>query len=94
MNPDPFLDAVHQGQCAEEIRNPFVLSVMLKRYQDHQGLAPLRSDNVRYAIDQLIESRPTFSGILQRRALRMLAITCETAARNELTLDEARPRPC
>src|SRR5258708_4516342 len=62
---------------------------MLKQYRGCGSLNALRSDNVRYVIEQLIQSRPTFSHILQRRALRMLAITCETAARNELTPEEA-----
>ncbi len=84
-----FLAAVRDADCAEEIRNPFVLDVMLKRYRDLGGLSPLRSENVRYVVDQLIQRRPAFSTILQRRALKMLAITCETCARNELTVNEA-----
>jgi hypothetical protein len=88
-DPDAFLSAVRDAECAEEIRNPFVLDAMLKQYHDRGSLNPLRSENVRYVVEQLIQSRPTFGTILQRRALKMLAITCETVARNELTIDEA-----
>src|SRR5260370_19178930 len=62
---------------------------MLQRYREHDSLSPLRSDNVGYVIDKLIKSRPLFNATRQRRALRMLAIACETAARNELTEEEA-----
>src|SRR4029077_6455297 len=67
----------------------FVLDAMLKQYHGRGSFSPLRSENVRYVVDQLIQSRPTFGTILQRRALKMLAVTCETVARNELTIDEA-----
>jgi hypothetical protein len=83
------LAAVRDVDCAEEIRNPFVLDAMLKQYHDRGSLNPLRSENIRYVVEQLIQSRPTFGTILQRRALKMLAVTCETLARNELTTDEA-----
>jgi len=89
VDADAFLTAVHEADCGEEIRNPFVLDAMLKQYHGRGSFNPLRSENVRYVVDQLIQSRPTFGTILQRRALRMLAITCETVARNELTMDEA-----
>jgi hypothetical protein len=89
VDADAFLAAVREADCAEEIRNPFVLDAMLKQYHGRGSFSPLRSENVRYVVDQLIQSRPTFGTILQRRALKMLAITCETVARNELTIDEA-----
>ena len=89
VDSEAFLIAVSEADCAEEIRNPFVLDAMLKYYHGRGSLSPLRSENVRYVVDQLIQSRPTFGTILQRRALRMLAITCETVARNELTINEA-----
>jgi hypothetical protein len=85
----PFLAAVREVECEEEIHNPFVLDVMLERYHDQGRLSPLRSDNVGYVIERLILSRPTVNSTRQRRALRMLAVACETAARNELTEDEA-----
>ena len=89
-DPDAFLTAVSEVNCAEEIRNPFVLNAMLKQYYERGSLSPLRSENIRYVVDQLIQSRrPTFGTIVQRRALKMLAITCETVARNELTIEEA-----
>jgi len=89
VNEEAFLTAVHDIDCGDEIRNPFVLTVMLKRYHEHGSLNPLRSDNVGYVVGQLINSRPLVNAMRQQRALRMLAITCETAARNELTEEEA-----
>jgi len=89
VDADAFLTAVREADCADEIRNPFVLDAMLRQYHGRGSLSALRSENVRYVVDQLIQSRPTFGTILQRRALKMLAITCETVARNELTIEEA-----
>ncbi len=89
VDVDGFLGAVREAECTSEIRNPLVLDAMLKQFHDRGSLSPLRSENVRYVVEQLIQSRPAFGTILQRRALRMLAVTCETIARNELTLDEA-----
>ena len=89
VDADAFLTAVRDVDCEDEIRNPFVLDVMLKRHHEQGRLNPRRSDNVRYVVDQLIQSRPTFSTVLQRRALKMLATACETAARNELSEKEA-----
>lgn len=90
VDTDAFIAAVRSVDCQQEIRNPFVLTSMLKRYKQEGQLSPLRSDNVGYVIDRLISSRPVFNAVQKRRALRMLAITCETAARNVLTDDEAR----
>jgi DNA polymerase III delta prime subunit len=89
INIDEFRQAVRDAECEEEIRNPFVLTVMLERYKTNGSLSRLRSDNVGYVVHRLIESRPLFNATRQQRALRMLAVTCETAARNELTQDEA-----
>lgn len=89
-DPEAFLAAVRTAQCEEEIANPFVLGVMLQRYQEHGHLSPIRSDNVGYVIGRLIDSRPRFNATRQRRALRMLATACETVARNELTIPEAQ----
>ncbi len=89
VNIENFQQAVHDAECDEEIRNPFVLTVMLEQYQAQGRLSRLRSDNVGYVVRRLIQSRPLFNATRQQRALRMLAVTCETAARNELTEDEA-----
>jgi hypothetical protein len=89
VDADAFLTAVRSVDCDEEICNPFVLTIMLQRYRERGSLSPLRSDNVGYVVDRLIQSRPLFNATRQRRALRMLAIACETAARNELSEEEA-----
>jgi hypothetical protein len=89
-DPDTFLAAVRAAACEDEITNPFVLGSMLQRYNEHGDLSPIRSDNVAYVVSRLIETRPTFNAARQRRALRMLATACETAARNELTQEESK----
>jgi hypothetical protein len=89
VDPDAFLVAVRQAECKEEISNPLVLNAMLRRFKAEGSLSPLRYDNIGYVVEELIRSRPQINAMRQRRALRMLAITCETAARNELTDEEA-----
>lgn len=89
VDVDKFLEAVRKVDCEEEIGNPLVLGVMLDRYKENGGLSPLRSDNVGYLVDRLIHSQPLVNATRQKRALRMLAIACETAGRNELNEEEA-----
>ncbi|MGA2113127.1 MAG: hypothetical protein ABSH56_00045 [Bryobacteraceae bacterium] len=89
VDPAAFIAAAESADCAEEIHNPFIADVMLARYRSDGKLSPLRSDNVEYMIGALIRSRPTVNASRQRRALRMLAIACEVAARNELSEAEA-----
>ena len=90
IDPEAFLVAVRTAECEEEISNPFVLGTMLQRYKEHGDLSPIRSDNVAHVVGRLIDSRPSVNAARQRRALRMLAAACETAARNELTPAEAQ----
>ena len=89
VDPDAFSRAAGEVDADEELRNPFVLTVMLERYQQEQHLGRTRSENVDYAVQRLIQSRPQFNSFKQRRALKMIAVACETAARNELTDQEA-----
>lgn len=89
VDADAFLHAAGEVDADEELRNPFVLTVMLERYQQERHLGRTRSENVEYAVQRLIQSRPQFNSFKQRRALKMLAVACETAARNELTQAEA-----
>ena len=74
VDAEAFLAAAREADCTEELRNPFVLDAMLTQYHNRGSFSPLRSENVRYVVDQLIQSRPTFGTIIQRRALRMLAV--------------------
>jgi len=89
VTAEPFLAAARLVDAEEEIRNPFVLSVMLERYVQTGTLDKLRSDNLSYIIDRLIQSRPLVNQHRQRRALGMLAVAFETYCRNELTEAEA-----
>src|SRR5260370_22077280 len=83
-NVAEFLEAVRLADAEEEIRNPFVLSVMVERFIQVGQLSKLRSDNLSYIIDRLIQSRPLVNQHRQRRALCMLAVAFETYCRNEL----------
>jgi len=90
VDPDAFLRAAREIECDDLIHNPFLLTAILDYYQAHRNLGATRSENVEYAVNRLIHSRPLFHEVRQRRALRMLAVACETAARNELTEDESQ----
>lgn len=89
IDVNEFLTSVAAADAIEEIRNPFVLSIMVKKFQDDGALSDKRSDNLSYMIDRLIESRPRVNRYQQRRALQMLGVAFETYCRNELTEDEA-----
>ena len=86
---DAFLQAVIQVDANDEIRNPFVLQVMLERFGQQGKLGKLRSENLSFIIDRLIQSRPLIGQHKQRRALCMLAVAMETYCRNELSEEEA-----
>ena len=87
VDTDAFLHAAGEVDADEELRNPFVLTVMLERYQEQGHLGRTRSENVDYAVQRLIQSRPQFNSFKQRRALKMFAVACETAARNDKSID-------
>jgi hypothetical protein len=89
VDTKPFLAAVQAADADEEIRNPFILSVMIERYREAGALSDRRSENLSYMIDRLIQSRPQVNQHQQRRALRMLGVALETYSRNELTEEEA-----
>ena len=88
-NHQPFMNAVRGVDASDEIRNPFVLRVMLEKFSQAGRLSELRSDNLSFIIDRLIQSRPLIGQQKQRRALCMLAVAMETYCRNELTESEA-----
>jgi hypothetical protein len=71
------------------MRNPFLLSVLVERFQKTGGFSDRRSDNLSYLVDQLISSRTRVAHYQQRRALRFIAVAMETFARNELGQEEA-----
>jgi len=87
---DGFLRAVSDVDCRNEITNPLVLKVMAHRYAEHGQLSALKSDNICFMIDELLQRRHSKWPSRYRRAIRMFAVAMETASRNELTLDEAR----
>ncbi len=89
VNVDAFLAAARAADASEEIRNPFILSVMIEKYREEGSLSDRRSENLSYMIDRLILSRPRVNPHQQRRALKMLGVALETYSRNELTEDEA-----
>src|SRR6266566_1668664 len=89
INAEGFLQAVRLADAEEEIRNPFVLSLMVERFEQVGQLSRFRSENLSYIVDRLIQSRPLVNQHRQRRALCMLAVAFETYCRNELTEIEA-----
>jgi len=89
LDRDRFKEAIHAARASEEVRNPFVLAVMVERFRAAGRLSNFRSDNLSYMIDRLIQSRPQVNAHRQRRALRMLGVAMETYSRNELTEAEA-----
>jgi hypothetical protein len=89
VNFAEFRDAAKRADAEEEMRNPFLLSVLVERFQKTGGFSDRRSDNLSYLVDQLISSRPRVAHYQQRRALRFIAVAMETYARNELSEAEA-----
>jgi hypothetical protein len=86
---EDFRAAARQADAEEEMRNPFLLSVLVERFRKTGGFSDRRSDNLSYIVDQLIASRPRVAQYQQRRALRFIAVAMETYARNELSESEA-----
>ena len=89
IESDRFTEAIYEVSAGEEVRNPFILSVMVERFRAAGSLSQLRSENLSYMVDRLIQSRPQVNAHQQRRALRMLGVAMETYCRNELTEEEA-----
>jgi hypothetical protein len=84
-----FMEAIREVGATEEVRNPFILSVMVERFRNAGSLSKLKSENLDYMIGRLIQSRPQLNAHRQRRALRMLGVAMETYSRNELSEEEA-----
>ena len=89
VDPAPFLQAIRSADANNEISNPFVLSIMLKRYHETNSLSESRCENMSYVIGRLIESRSRMNHHRLRRVLGMLGVALETYSRNEITEDEA-----
>ena len=89
LKVDRFLAALDEVDAYDDVRNPFILSVLAGRFSVVRTLGCLRSENVKFVIDRLIESRPRIDAHKQRRALRLLAVAIEAYSRNELSEDEA-----
>jgi hypothetical protein len=71
VETNSFLGAVRAADASEEIRNPFVLSIMVEKYRDEGALSNRRTENLSYIIDRLIQSRPRVNRHQQRRALSL-----------------------
>ena len=84
-----FRDAAARSDLSEELGNPLALDTLLKQFQARGNLGQTRSDALRHVVDSALESRPTSDPLKQKRALRMLAIAMEVAARNQLTDKES-----
>ncbi len=83
-------DAANRSHLSQELGNPLALDALLKLFRDTGSLGDTRSDAMQHVVDSALATRPTSDPRRQKRALRMLAIAMEVAARNQLTDDEAQ----
>src|SRR6202041_2540419 len=58
IDSDRFTEAIYAVSAGEEVRNPFILSMMVERFRAAGSLSQLRSENLSYMVDRLIQSRP------------------------------------
>lgn len=84
-----FRDAANRSHLSQELGNPLALDALLRLFRDCGSLGQTRSDALQHVVDSALTSRPTSNLRWQKRALRMLAVAMEIAARNELTDNEA-----
>ena len=84
-----FRNAADLSHLSQELGNPLALDALLKLFQASGNLGQTRSDALRHVVDSALDSHPTSNPRAQKRALRMLAITMEIAARNYLTENES-----
>jgi len=84
-----FRNAADLSHLSQELGNPLALNALLELYQARGNLGQTRSDALQHVVDSALESRPTSNPRAQKRALRMLAIAMEVAARNQLTEEES-----
>ena len=83
-----FRNAANLSHLSQELGNPLALDALLKLFRARGNLGQTRSDALQHVVDSALESRPTANPLGQKRALRMLAIAMEVAARNHLTEEE------
>ena len=84
-----FRTAAARSHLSQELGNPLALDALLTLFRDSGSLGDTRSAALRHVVDSALESRPTSDPRAQKRALRMLAVAMEVAARNRLTEDES-----
>jgi hypothetical protein len=85
-----FRTAASRSHLSQELGNPLALDALLQLFRRTGGLGETRSDAMQHVVDSALATRPTSDPRRQKRALRMLAIAMEVAARNQLTDDEAQ----
>ena len=83
-----FRNAANLANLSQELGNPLALDALLTLFQASGNLGQTRSDAIQHVVDSALKSRPTSNPRAQKRALRMLAIAMEVAARNQLTDEE------
>ena len=84
-----FRNAANLSNLSQELGNPLALDALLKLFQARGDLGQTRSDTLQHVVDSALESRPTSNPRRQKRALRMLAIAMEVAAKNQFTGEES-----
>ena len=90
VDRDGFVKAAAEAGLSDELANPFVLQTVTALYKAKGSLGQTRSEAVKFVVEETLQSRPTLYAKREMQALRMLALAMEIAARNELSVDEAR----
>jgi len=85
-----FRAAARGAYLDQELGNPLALDALLRMFRDRGALGATRSDALEHVVGSALASRPTGDPRRQKRALRMLALAMEVAARNQLTDAEAQ----
>jgi energy-coupling factor transporter ATP-binding protein EcfA2 len=89
LDPQEFLDKVFEAGIGDEVRNPLNAYTTAMRLLDGQKLSPLRSDNILFAVEGLLASRPVPSPRRQKRAVQLIAVGMEVYSCNELLPEES-----
>lgn len=84
-----FRTALGASDLHGEATNPFVLTTLLGAFRSAGRLPATKAGAIELVIDETLNTRQTSEPHRKHRALRMLAVTMEIAATNELSLERA-----
>ena len=84
-----FRTSADLSHLSHELGNPLALDALLNLFRARNNLGQTRSDAIQHVVDSALDARSTSRPGMQKRALRMLAIAMEVAAKNQLTDEES-----